>query len=275
MARVPQIFETMKSQGVDPDVITYSTLIKGYCSAGHLDCAFQLFDEMKQDAKLCLDEIVYNSLLDGCGRKQQVSKAKEVLADMREAGVTPSNYTLSIMVKFLGRAHHLNDAFSLMEEFRKAYDLTPNVQVYTCLIQACLHNKQVKKALQVHDRMAKDCRPDSKAYSVLISGCIQHDALKEAVQVARCAYLLPARGLDLQESHWLRGPPGVDYKVLKELDSKVSYSRLGRDVQKEMAEVMEVAWYAYDEPGGQRQGGGRGQYRRSRREADEGCGGYQ
>ncbi|CAK0899049.1 unnamed protein product, partial [Prorocentrum cordatum] len=163
MARVPTIFETMKAQGVEPDMITYSTLVKGYCSAGDLDCAFQLFDEMKQDAKLSLDEIVYNSLLDGCGRKQRVSKAKEVLADMRAAGVPPSNYTLSIMVKLLGRSHHLNDAFALLHEFQEVYDLSPNVQVYTCLIQACLHGRQVKRALQVHDQMARSCRPDAKA----------------------------------------------------------------------------------------------------------------
>ena len=49
---------------------------------GELDCAFKLFDELKADGKLDLDEIVYNSLLDGCGRKQKPQKAMEYLQDM-------------------------------------------------------------------------------------------------------------------------------------------------------------------------------------------------
>ena len=34
-------------------------------------------EEMKKDGKLQLDEIVYNSLLDGCGRKQKVGRAMQ------------------------------------------------------------------------------------------------------------------------------------------------------------------------------------------------------
>ena len=43
---------------VEPDRITYSTLIKGYCVAGELEPAFKLFEELKADGKLDLDEIV-------------------------------------------------------------------------------------------------------------------------------------------------------------------------------------------------------------------------
>ena len=57
-------------------------LISVSFTAGELDCAFKLFDELKADGKLDLDEIVYNSLLDGCGRKQKPQKAMEYLQDM-------------------------------------------------------------------------------------------------------------------------------------------------------------------------------------------------
>eukprot|EP00929_Paragymnodinium_shiwhaense_P009793 TRINITY_DN11412_c0_g1_i1.p1 TRINITY_DN11412_c0_g1~~TRINITY_DN11412_c0_g1_i1.p1 ORF type:complete len:992 (-),score=336.10 TRINITY_DN11412_c0_g1_i1:447-3422(-) len=242
MARVPQVFQEMKNSSVEPDLITYSTLVKGYCLVGDLDCAFELLEEMKRDSGLRLDEIVYNSLIDGCGRQQKVGKAMKVLEEMREAGVRPSNYTLSIMVKLLGRARRLDDAFALLEDFRTSYNVRPNIQVYTCLIQACILNKQVKRALTAHDAMVHEqsCFPDAKFYAVLVGGCVQAGSLQEAVQVARCAYRLPSRMLATAPER--RGQAvGVENKVLQDLAAKLRRVDLGPEAMEEWQEVLQAA----------------------------------
>merc|ERR1719191_618829 len=174
MDRVPEVFAEMMASNVVPDMITYSTLVKGFSLVGDLDRAFEFLEEIKHDGKLKLDEIVYNSLLDGCARQQQVDRAMEVLEDMRAAGIVPSNYTLSILVKLLGRARRLKQAFTVVEELCSAYNIHLNVHVYTCLIQACLQNQKIDRALEVHDDMVKGLgrEPDRKAYSVLVSGCL-------------------------------------------------------------------------------------------------------
>jgi len=241
MGRVPQVFEEMKKNHIEPDKITYSTLIKGYCLVGDMDCAFDLFEEMKEDGKVGLDEIVYNALIDGCGRQQKVQRALQVLVDMRTANIAPSNYTLSIMVKLLGRARKLKDALALVDDFRSNYRVRPNVQVYTCLMQACLLNKNVAEALSVYNKMIVElgCLPDQKAYSVLLNGCIQVGALKEAVQVARCAYLLP--GKDLLESGRSESVVGVEQRIMLTIDCKLINAETQEDVMNDWKEVMEKA----------------------------------
>merc|ERR1719463_260892 len=116
MDKVPQLLEEMKRDHVELDVITYSTLVKGYCHAGDVDKAFKVLDEMKSDGKLSPDEILYNSLLDGCAKQCRVDDAVRLLEDMRDCGVVPSNFTLSIMVKLMGRARRLDEAFQLVDE---------------------------------------------------------------------------------------------------------------------------------------------------------------
>merc|ERR1719337_738694 len=74
---------------------------------------------------------------------------------MQAAGVKPSNYTLSILVKLLGRARCLNQAFSVVESLSRRHGFKPNVQVYTCLMQACILNKKLDRALKLHDTMVK------------------------------------------------------------------------------------------------------------------------
>merc|ERR1719253_1588984 len=104
MDRVPQLLQDMKASKVEPDIITYSTIVKGYCQAGDVDRAFEVLEEMKRDSKFAPDEILYNSLLDGCAKQHRVDEALSLLEDMKASGTAPSNYTLSILVKLMGRA---------------------------------------------------------------------------------------------------------------------------------------------------------------------------
>lgn len=61
-----KIFEEMKVDGSPhPDLITYSTMIKGYCKSKDIERALMILDEMEKQG-IRPDEVVYNSLLDGC-----------------------------------------------------------------------------------------------------------------------------------------------------------------------------------------------------------------
>ena len=72
---------------------------------------------------------------------------------MAKNNVRPSNFTLSILVKLLGRARRLNQAFQTVEDMCKRFDLQANIHVYTCLIYACFQNRQLPRALKLHDSM--------------------------------------------------------------------------------------------------------------------------
>merc|ERR1719161_1051729 len=98
---------------------------------------------MKKDAHLKPDEIMYNSLMDGCAQNNLVEDGLQLLEEMQREGVPPSNFTLSILVKLMSRARKLDQAFSLVERITKQYNFRPNVHVYTNLIQACVSNQQL------------------------------------------------------------------------------------------------------------------------------------
>merc|ERR1719324_2358615 len=141
MDRADELFREMQASGVSPDVITYSTLVKGYCQAGDIDRGYQVLNEMVANGVHEPDEILYNSLLDGCAKQHRVDDALKLVEDMHKHNVRPSNFTLSILVKLLGRCRRLNQAFSMVEETCKRFDLQANIHVYTCLIFACFQNR--------------------------------------------------------------------------------------------------------------------------------------
>merc|ERR1719416_60457 len=221
MNRASQLLEDMAKSCIEPDIITYSTLVKGYCAEGDVDRAFQILEDMKQDRKYAPDEIMYNSILDGCAKQHRVDEALRVLDEMKATGVTTSNFTLSILVKLLGHARRLNQAFEMVEDMSSQSGFRPNVQVYTCLVQACILNRQLEKALGLHETMLADqnCRVDDKFYAVLARGCLQLHQPMKAAEVVRAAYQLSGHCLALPAR---RGAPvGVDSRALEEVAARL------------------------------------------------------
>merc|ERR1719453_2747966 len=216
MSRAEQVLKSMKAASVQPDIISYSTVVKGHCMEGDIDKALVVLKEMRTDASTKPDEITYNSFLDGCARQHRVDEALAALDEMQAAGVNPSNYTLSILVKLLGRVRRLNQAFTLVEDLSAKHRFKPNVQVYTCLMQACIQNRKLDRALALHDQMVvADCPPDEKLYTGLARGCLQLHAPQKAADVVRAAYQLP--GSTLAVSKRGRAPAGIEMSTMAEV----------------------------------------------------------
>ena len=69
---------------VRPDLITYSTMIKGFCREKNIESALELLNTMQND-KIKADEVLYNSLLDGCCKANQLDLAFKVYENMHAA----------------------------------------------------------------------------------------------------------------------------------------------------------------------------------------------
>merc|ERR1740130_2633631 len=192
MDHLPKIMQDMKKHFVDANIVTYSTIIKGHCQAGEIQRAFAVLKEMKQETHLKPDEIMYNSLLDGCAQNNLFEEGQELLKQMLQAGVAPSNYTLSIMVKMLNRDRKIEQAFALVEEITKQYKFKPNIHVYTNLMQGCIGNRQLSRALKVLENMIKErVQPDFRLYAVLIRACFYQNDCEQAASLLRTALGMP------------------------------------------------------------------------------------
>merc|ERR1719409_808510 len=183
MEKATALFRDMCERGVDPDLITYSTVIKGYCVQGDLEQGIQLFSLMRK-RNIKPDAILFNSILDGCARKRMRTLTEQVLRDMEEAKVAPSNFTLSILVKLYGREGDLDRAFEVVEQYPAKYGFQANATVYTCLMSSCISNECLDRALKAFEMMKEGkCAPDAKTYSTLINGCLRKGSLAEAVKL--------------------------------------------------------------------------------------------
>jgi len=189
MSRIPALLEEMARSEIQANVVTYSTILKGYVQENSLDKAFELMDEMKLSKDIKPDEIAYNTLLDGCARQCLFERGMQVLSDMQDNGIQPSNFTLSVLVKLANRSHRLDEAFEFCDSLSRRHGLRLNVHVYNNLMQACTAHKDHDRALQVLARAAEEgVRPDARTYGILLRGCAVAGDLTRVADLVRAAY---------------------------------------------------------------------------------------
>jgi pentatricopeptide repeat protein len=257
MHHVPALLEDMKagSPPAEPDIVTYSTIVKGFCNAGNLDRALKVLNDMKASGKHAPDEVLYNSLLGGCAKEHRPDDALQLLNDMRKYNVAPSNYTLSMLVKLMGRCRRINQAFTMLEDISTEYGLKINIQVYTCLIQGCFNAAQPSKAIALHEKIIKEgLTPDSMTYTVLVRGCVQAGLLDKAGELARIAY---GQGPMPSKS----AAPGLNAGCFDELVAALGGS--GSDEAKELQKELGNCQPAVPKGKGYGKGSGKGNGSRS------------
>jgi len=133
--------------------------------------------------------MIYNNILDGCIRHSRFDLAETLLEEMENSEVVPTNYTFGILVKLYSRRRQVDKAFEVIERMSKKFNITPNNQVRTCLMCACLNANSPNRAVQVfEDLKASPSGADGKAYSSLICGLVRHRQITKAVALVEEAY---------------------------------------------------------------------------------------
>lgn len=124
----------MEDVGVKPDVITFSTIMNGWSSAGRMD------------------------------------KCQEIFDDMVKSSIEPDIHAFSILAKGFIRAGEPAKAESLLNSMSK-YGVRPNVVIFTTIISGWCTAGKMEKAWRVFELMCDmDVSPNLKTFETLIWG---------------------------------------------------------------------------------------------------------
>ena len=92
-----ETYHRMLSSNIDPDVVTYNTMINLYVKTQRLSEALQLLDQMKW--RLVTPSIVtYTSLIDGCGKCHSFEKALELYSEVRANEIEPNMHFFNALL---------------------------------------------------------------------------------------------------------------------------------------------------------------------------------
>ncbi|KAH8509703.1 hypothetical protein H0E87_011465 [Populus deltoides] len=198
---VKNLLAHMRSQGLVPNSVTYTTLIDIYGKSGRFNDAIECLDDMKA-AGLKPSSTMYNALINAyaqriigerrrslghldyfhCGSTSSdlgmcKSDHKEGLSEqavsafraMRVDGLKPSLLALNSLINAFGEDRRDAEAFTVLQ-YMKENDLKPDVVTYTTLMKALIRVEKFDKVPSVYEEMIlSGCTPDRKARAMLRS----------------------------------------------------------------------------------------------------------
>lgn len=216
---VRQLLDAMRDRGIEPDLVSFNTLINARAKSGSLPAgiALDLLLEVRQ-AGLRPDVITYNTLISVCSKGSNLDDAVAVFEEMIASECRPDLWTYNAMVSVHGRCGKAQEAERMFRELVEK-GFAPDAITYNSLLYAFAKEGNVEKvehvceelvkagfkkdgityntmihmygkmgrlhlALGLYDEMrAIGCTPDAVTYTVLIDSLGKMDRISEAGKV--------------------------------------------------------------------------------------------
>lgn len=153
---------------VEPDTVSYNTLIKAFREMGSLDSAILIFHEMVKE-RLNPSLITFNTLLDGLYKKYRFLDGEKMWDLMEEYNVVPDVTSYNMKLHGLVSNKKVHEAVDLVAEM-KSKGLKPDVFTYNTLFKGfCNIEKNLEEAERWYSDMKKaKCVPNRLTFATLL-----------------------------------------------------------------------------------------------------------
>ncbi|KAJ0860147.1 putative tetratricopeptide-like helical domain superfamily [Helianthus annuus] len=115
----------MVERGEVPNIVTYNSLINGYCLQGEMSKAKTLLDSLMSRG-LIPDVITYNSLLNGYCKSLKIEEAIHMFHEVTRKGLNPDLIFYKTMIQGLFRVGRCGDACQLLMRCKHKVKLQMN-----------------------------------------------------------------------------------------------------------------------------------------------------
>ncbi|KAM1482641.1 hypothetical protein TB2_034222 [Malus domestica] len=160
--------------------VPWNALISCHGVHGHGEKALQLFNDML-DEGVKPDHVTFVSLMAACSHSGLVNEGQSFFHTMQEQyGIKPSLKHYGCMVDLLGRAGHLNKAYSFIENM----SVRPDATVWGALLGACRIHGNVEMGKIASERLF-EVDSENVGYYVLLSNIYANFGKWEGVEKVR------------------------------------------------------------------------------------------
>uniref|UniRef100_A0A803KMQ3 Pentatricopeptide repeat-containing protein n=1 Tax=Chenopodium quinoa TaxID=63459 RepID=A0A803KMQ3_CHEQI len=197
------LFSAMKIEGIQPDVVTYTSLVRGFYNSGFRE---EAKDGLVVEAEAILrhmtdkgvapditvlylmkgitpDVVTYNTLIDGLCKTNRLTLARELFTDMQAHGVTPDVFTYNSLLDCLCKSAQLDEAVALLEDMEDT-GIKPDIVTYNILIDSLCKAGQLEDAANFFSNLViKGLQPSFRTYNILVKGFCKKGLMNEATQL--------------------------------------------------------------------------------------------
>ncbi|KAL2901286.1 hypothetical protein RDABS01_026368 [Bienertia sinuspersici] len=146
-----KLVKQMSNHGLSPNLVTYNSLIDGFCNIGRMSKGLGLFGQMKLDGdgkeRYHPSKVTYTILMNTFVRSGNIEKALEMYNSMKKAKLEIDVYTIGAFINgWCGKGRML-DASKLFKSLKMMH-LHPSDVIYNMMISSYYKEGSSYKALR-------------------------------------------------------------------------------------------------------------------------------
>ena len=149
------------------NIVVCSALIIGLTRQGHGHKALMLFDQMRQQNNLYIDEVAYVNIINACSEVSALVKGRQAHAHIIENGLLCDSFVGSSLIDMYSNCWSLEDACKVFSTMPKQDTITWNA-----MIAGCFQCNRYELAWRKYEEMQHaNMEPDNVTFLSLLSGC--------------------------------------------------------------------------------------------------------
>lgn len=174
---------------IQPNVVSYNTVIKAFCEIGSLDSAVLMLDEMEKEG-LRPDLISFNILLDAFYKKDRFLDGEKLWGVMEKHNVVPDIISYNSRLHGLVSENRIQEAVDFVQEVMSK-GLKLDMYTYSILFKGlCSDGKNIEQVKRWFDEMmkAKYCAPDRLMFAALLRYACDNNDFDFASRLCRALF---------------------------------------------------------------------------------------
>ncbi|KAM1245686.1 hypothetical protein ACFX15_036213 [Malus domestica] len=152
--KVDEVFRGVSQKlSIEPDVVSYNTVVKAFCEMGSLESAVSMLVEMENKG-VEPDVITFNTIMNGLYANNQFLAAEKIWSRMGEKNVVPDVRSYNARLLGLASEKKTNEVVELFEEMRNK-EVKPDVFSFNALIKGFVNEGKLEEAKQWYRELVK------------------------------------------------------------------------------------------------------------------------
>ncbi|KAJ9168989.1 hypothetical protein P3X46_020461 [Hevea brasiliensis] len=183
--KVNELFRNLPQKlEIQPDLVSYNTVIKAFCEMGSLDSGISLLIEIEMKG-VQPDLITFNTLLNGFYANGRFVDGERLWSQMVQKNICPDIWSYNAKLLGFALEKRTKDAVELVEEM-KDKGIKPSTISFNALIKGFVKEKNLEEAKRWYCEIGNsDCKPDKFTFATLIPFVCEKDDLGFAFELSK------------------------------------------------------------------------------------------
>lgn len=164
-----QLFDEMLEEGLEPTPELYTALVNACCRSNLIDKAFSFLEQMKSISHCQPDVYTYSILIKACVDAARFDLLESLYDEMAERLITPNTVTQNIVLSGYGKAGRYEDMEKVLLRMLESDTTRPDVWTMNTIISLFGNDGQIEMMERWYEKFRDfGIEPETRTFNILI-----------------------------------------------------------------------------------------------------------